>query len=789
MKHTKRLRKSLISIMGGVLALSLLLAPMFANVYAEEAGTHTVADVSQYVTNVEDLINGYDSDIKLVQRNYSNQTTVYENYNISKQNEKNSVNVLDSISQPVDGYAGWRAVYTNDKRTTPTLFDSDVDTQLTSSSNSYKVQNRNDYAGNYTIAAYGKTESYPTGFYFNHNANTQKEVNLISFRSDCFNVADNKICLTTQRNTTNWMGSDNQGGYTFTLYEDQSTGHNENTSDKYGGSSFLTISASVNGKITVLETITQKQVGDWYGEKYDLDQSKRLSAGVISDWIVDDRHPDVWGDQGTITYLKYTYGTYGETDDGICVYFQLYNESTNNIVYELNKYYTTKATNCGNICSITTHYRMHYFSFAGVNEPLINQNKLVNVGTAKNPQWKESYDSTLTGTFNEDDAISSLSTQLPSGYKLKSTEGTLTGGKNELAATYTRSYEYYGEKTKTYDCTITVNATAKPKYNITVKDLSGASVVTHSVKQGENYTFATIEDREKSFIAYKDSQGKLYNVGDSVMLSADAEYTLVEANIQIDSKVSVRLFNNENGYGGLRYTATISKTDYEAIKNPGVKLYGAIIPTDLVDGTFDCNEAGVNATEITQDAIVEDGSNALGYFTMTDIKLYNFNREFSGMAYLEVTYKDGDKGYVQTSSVSASIYDLAVDAYAAHKQAETTSSVGLYGANNVAILEHYIKSVVDLTYNGTNVSVTEETGTGLTADYTISGNATISEGTVTVQIDVENSSLKDLISDGALPVSVILRNGSNPNAYQSVIVTSRSLSGNVLTITFTLPNA
>lgn len=786
MEHTKkkRVRKSLISIMGGVLALCLLLAPMFSNVYAEDTDSHIETDVSKYVTNVEDLINGFDSDIKLVQRNKSNLTTLYEKYNTSKQNTKISSNVLDSNLYTITGYSGWRAVYTKSKNALKTLFDAESDTQLSysttagSPNTSFKVENRNDYEGNYTIAAYSNFDSEcPVGFFFNHNTDTQKEVNLVSFRSDCFGVANNKICLTTQRNSVNWMGSDNQGGYTFTLYDDISSNQSNSSSDEYGGSSFLTISASVNGKIEILETITQKQVNDWYNAKYDT--SRDLSDGAISDWLIDKRHPDVWGTKGTTTYLKYTYGTYGETGDGICVYFQLYNESTKQVVYELNKYYTTKATNCGNICSITTHYKMHYFSFAGVNEPLIARRL--------DSDNNETSDMTLTGTFNEDDAISTLT--LPAGYTLKSTAGTLVGGENKLAATYTRSYEYYGNKTKTYDCTITVNATSKPKYNVTVKDLSGATVATSDVKQGADYTFTAIQNREKSFIAYKDSQGKLYNVGDSVSLSADAEYTLVEANVQIDNKVSVRLFNNENGYGGLRYMAKISKGDYNAIKDLSVKLYGAIIPTDLVDGAFDYNESGAKTTEITQSAIVENAGNVLGYFTMTDIKLYNFNREFSGMAYLEVTYEDNDKAYVQTDSVAASIYDLAVEAYAAHKQAETTDSVGLYGSDNVAMLERYIKSVIDLTCSNGNISLTEETGTGLSADYNV--DATISENVATVTVNVENTYLKDLISNGELLVSVIMRSGSGAelNTYQSIIISSRSLSGNTLTITFSMPNA
>lgn len=768
MEHTKkkRVRKSLISIMGGVLALCLLLAPMFANVYAEETDAHTPeSDVSKYVTNVEDLINGYDSDIKLEQNSADDSVQVlYEKYDTTKQNVKISNSPKKSSGEVDSNKSGWVSVFTKSEDELSTLYDED----LTSGSlgNQYwKMFNRNEYSGNYTINVLNISDSYPMGFWFNHNEETaKKDIQLLSFRSVYFGHKDATIDLTVNRTGLAYNGAPQYGGYMFTLYQ---------SADK-----FLAIQASGTNLantqtiVTVSESDVLNYVNEHNSKSYTALAGNRTNGTAAihsnSAWSV---KPDE---------LLYTYGTYGETDEGIFIYFRLDNATTGETLYELNQWSEIKADKTGYICAVRTHLHRHYFNFSGVNEPLIVTERL-------DSNNNETSDITLTGTFNEDDLISGLT--LPTGYALKSTAGTLKGGVNELAATYTRSYEYYGNKTKTYDCTITVNATAKPKYNVTVKDLSGATVATYSVKQGENYTFATIEGREKSFIAYKDSQGKLYNVGDSVTLSADAEYTLVEAKIDIDSKVSVRLFNNENGYGGLRYMATISKTDYDTIKDLGVKLYGAIIATDLVDGTFDYNEAGVKTTEITQDAIVEDGSNALGYFTMTDIMLYNFNREFSGMAYLEVTYEDSDKAYVQTDSVAASIYDLAVEAYAAHNQAKTENSVGLYSSDNVKMLEYYIKSVIDLTYSDGSISVTEETGTGLSADYT--ATATIDENVATVTINVENSSLKNLISENELPVSVILRNGSGAelNAYQSVIITSRSLSGNTLTITFSLPNA
>lgn len=486
--------------------------------------------------------------------------------------------------------------------------------------------------------------------------------------------------------------------------------------------------------------------------------------------------------------VNISYGVYDTADKSV-MYIKIYNDTKDWLVTEKSfetTLDTTDYTTNGSKMYIATKMRDDWKNdinydrspntIAGVTEPLIC----------------DGYDYTVEGTYQEGDAVSSIT--LPTGYAWKDSSATLTEGVNELTATYT--YAYYND-TYTKDCTVTVTATESAKYTISVKDSAGLEVFNDSVKQGEQYNFVAAENRDKKFIGYV-YDNALYNVGDSITPTQDVEVTLLETSFALQEKVSVRMVDNENGYGGIRYKAEIPTAEWNAIKD-SVELYSLVIPTDLINGELEYNEANAQVKEITEtDFVTEDGVYC-GAFSLTDIRHYNYNREYTGMAYLAVTYADGDVAYVQTEGRSASVYALAVEAYAAHEQQKALDSVGLYSTSNVEMLKRYINAVIDVKYTVTSGTATVEIATqenGLLLEKGYSLNAesetsfTETEGkyVVILKIDVNtDSALVSLLSEGNINAPVIARSTANCEAYEAVKVLSRVYADGVLTISFEIP--
>ncbi|MBQ8322964.1 MAG: hypothetical protein IJX91_03245 [Clostridia bacterium] len=483
--------------------------------------------------------------------------------------------------------------------------------------------------------------------------------------------------------------------------------------------------------------------------------------------------------------VNISYGVYDTADKSV-MYIKIYNDTKGWLVTEKSFETTLDTTDYsvnGSKMYIATKmndgwkndivYDRSPNTIAGVTEPLIC----------------DGYDYTVEGTYQEGDAISSVT--LPTGYAWKDSSATLTEGVNEIEATYT--YDYYNG-TYTKDCKVTVTVTEAPKYTISVKDSTGLEVFNDAVKQGAQYTFVTAENRDKKFIGYV-YDGELYNVGDTVTPTENVEVTLLETSLTLQEKVSVRMSDNENGYGGIRFKAEIPAVEWNAIK-ASVRLYSLLIPTDLIVGELEYNETDAAIKELTQSDLVMVNDAYCGAFSLTDIRHYNYNRTYTGMAYLAVTYADGDVAYVKTEARNASVYELAVQAYAAHIQQKALDSVGLYSSSNVDMLERYINGVLDVKYTVNSGTATVEIakdenglllekGYALNAQSETSFEETDGKYVVTLKIDVnEDSALAFLASEGNINVPVIIRSAANYETYEAVKVLSRAYDNGVLTISF-----
>ena len=408
--------------------------------------------------------------------------------------------------------------------------------------------------------------------------------------------------------------------------------------------------------------------------------------------------------KATYTYFK----LYNLTKD-LLVFEETVNVGVDNTVYEGNN--QTWATPCMMKIGFqqrgdwdNADYDRTPVTIAGVEEPLL----------------QNGYDTTaVEGDYMEDNTLETVT--LPTNYTWKTDTQLLQAGTNEYDAVY--EYEYYG-KTYTKDCKVTVTAEALPHYTLTLKDMSGEVIGTDTVKQGADYEFKAL-DREKAFVAYVVGD-KLYNVGDTVAVGADSEATLWEVDFKMNEKVSVRLVDNDNGYGGLRYMAQMPASDWNVISE-SVTFKTMIVPTDLIDGgVLTVNEADAQKAEVTTPADMTEEGEAykIALFAITDIMHENYDRKFTGAAYLEVTYADGDTDYVMTDTKSVSAYDLAVEAYAANDAEILTNGAPLYSDDNVAMLKQYINGVVEISYvvDGDTLTIDDdlaENGLDLDRGYTL----------------------------------------------------------------------
>jgi len=364
---------------------------------------------------------------------------------------------------------------------------------------------------------------------------------------------------------------------------------------------------------------------------------------------------------------------------------------------------------------------------------------------------------------------SDITSILPEGYVLtdEAMNTTLAVGENTLSAVWTG--EYYGNDSATSPATLTVIVEG---VQVTIKDMNGGEISSQTV--GGEFVLPTLE-RAKTFLAYKVGD-TLYKQGEKVTLTGDTIVTLYEIDMKVEEKVSVRLANSENGFGGLRFTAKILTSDLTVLTAAGFEVATAIVPLDLIEDASMVRYGELSDTEIVEDYTV-------AYFTITDLNYHNYNREYAG----RVAVKVGSE-YVYSATVSESAYTAALAAYGEDTAALINTGEGLYSAANLAILEEYVFGVIDLTYtvdgDQATVKYTDENGLG-ESWFGLKGvtSATVEENILTVTAEIEvGAKAADLVADGNAPV--IVRNSNNVSAYKPATIDARSVQDGVLTITF-----
>lgn len=296
----------------------------------------------------------------------------------------------------------------------------------------------------------------------------------------------------------------------------------------------------------------------------------------------------------------------------------------------------------------------------------------------------------------------------------------------------------------------------------TVKGADGETVKTENFKG--SYTLP--EYSNVGVIGYN-VDGKLYAKGDVITATTDITVTEVELNLNMDDGAKARVSDNGTQYGGLRFTVT---ADAETVDTYGIAVKGQIIPTDLIDGTYDVGETGAKSVDLTT-FDTEDGVNTY-CITLTNVLYTNYNRAFSALAYATVTYEDGDTATVTTAydvqKNSRSIYQVAVKASNDTTEDYTTTQRG--------ILNSYISYTVNLVNVEGSVSVaTAEDGLN---DVSLRKYTAVQDGnTVTITI----SDLPARLA-GITHASLTVYNGT---AFARVLVPV-TVDGTTATATYTL---
>ena len=458
----------------------------------------------------------------------------------------------------------------------------------------------------------------------------------------------------------------------------------------------------------------------------------------------------------TGTNIIITYGTFDSMlEDGTlakAVYICLYNEDTDSIFFE------------------HTYYDVDYAKTLNADSAdsfMINIQKDTNaevvattIGGINQPIFESVYE---TKAVSADEAIedAKLSTvTLPEGYDWKDENATFTYGLNSYVATYTNT-NYYG-KTFSIDVNVSIEVKMASSSKVTFLAANGSIISEVNGKAGQTITFATATASVgKTFIGWKDANGKLYPAGyvfTAPQTAVEMTYTAVEIGFALEDGAAVRFVTaNEDGkeYGGLRFTVKLDDLTYVTA------LKAAIVPYEAdyyANGAFTATAMSLSYS-LTEEHMYQtaDGYNYYG-FTLTDILYSNYNRAFAGMAFVNVTYEDGSTKNIFTAFNATdnvrSVQQAATNIYAKHLAAigSEEKPLGLYGENALGILEGYINGVVDIVYDDGEFAVTTtEDGLGeLEPTYSLVENGTTVEGddvTIQVQIDVPET----LYAEGDVP--------------------------------------
>lgn len=238
---------------------------------------------------------------------------------------------------------------------------------------------------------------------------------------------------------------------------------------------------------------------------------------------------------------------------------------------------------------------------------------------------------------------------------------------------------------------------ASTRKTVTVQD-KNMIVASSDVTADGNFTLPTADPHSKAqLVGWKDAEGKLYKPGAAVSgITKNMTFEAVTVDFKTLAGAQVR-FKDPTG---LRFLSQVKKADYDALGAAATATGTLILPTDLL-GTGELTlEALKDKTEgkdylnVTNDGWLNaETAEADGAYTFSGaivgIKKGNYNRNFSAVAYLTVTYADGTTanfygGY--TAENATSIKTVAEKALA-----DAAANPDKYTEAEKAILESYTK--------------------------------------------------------------------------------------------------
>ena len=240
-------------------------------------------------------------------------------------------------------------------------------------------------------------------------------------------------------------------------------------------------------------------------------------------------------------------------------------------------------------------------------------------------------------------------------------------------------------------------ASASTRKTVTAAD--GFMIVSSAdVTDDGRFTLPTADPHSKAqLVGWKDAEGKLYKPGTAVSgITKNMTFEAVTVDFQTLAGAQVR-FKDPTG---LRFLSQVKKADYDALGAAATATGTLILPTDLL-GTGDLTlEALKDKTEgkdylnVTNDGWLNaETAETDGVYTFSGaivgIKKGNYNRNFSAVSYLTVTYADGTTASFYGGYSAENATSIKTVAEKALEDAEENPDK--YTEAEKAILESYTK--------------------------------------------------------------------------------------------------
>lgn len=234
-----------------------------------------------------------------------------------------------------------------------------------------------------------------------------------------------------------------------------------------------------------------------------------------------------------------------------------------------------------------------------------------------------------------------------------------------------------------------------------------------------------------------------------VAVKANADVTEDNGKVSVSSFTMIKTasayigdVNGSDVTGGLRFDATLSKDDYDALaKNYNAVKFGMLVAptdfiatnveTDLVVGstslpeyvagaTYTVADKGMVNQEITPTYNTEDYPNLYAVrCAITNIKEYNFSRPFTARAYI-ATQKEANGAweYTYDDSCQRAIYSIAT--YAINDGLTFSED-----ASKQRAVESYLNGIIDTVQQYYDISVTQTVNDGTTTEAKIGDTITL----------------------------------------------------------------